>query len=303
MDPEHRIFDRRLLARRRDRAARADVRCDFLLRHVADDIAERLGFVRRSFPVVLDLGAGEGIVGQRLKTAGIGPELIVSMDLSPGQLNRADGPRVVADEELLPFRNASLDLAVSGLALQLVNDLPGALLQIRRALKPDGLMLAAMLGGTSLAELREALVVAEIETTGGASPRVAPFADVRELGALLQRAGFALPVADSETLRVGYASALHLMHDLRAMGWANVLVDRGRRPMRKATLARALAVYQERHGRPDGRIEATFEIVTLTGWAPHESQQKPLRPGTASARLADALGTTERGAGDEAGDG
>lgn len=301
MDREHRIFDRPLLAHRRDRSADAGSDGDFLLRHTADDIAERLGFVRRTFPVVLDLGAGTGILGRRLKSAEIGAELVISSDLSPRQVALADAPRIVADEELLPFRDASLDLVVSGLALQLVNDLPGTLVQIRRALKPDGLMLAAMLGGTSLVELREALVVAETETTGGASPRVAPFADVRELGALLQRAGFALPVADSAILEVGYASALHLMRDLRSMGWTSILLDRRRAPMRRSTLARAVEAYRERHGRPDGRITATFEIVTLTGWAPHESQQKPLRPGTATTRLADALGTTERGAGNEPG--
>ncbi len=186
--------------------------------------------------------------------------------------------------------------------MQLVNDLPGALLQVRRALKPDGLMLAALLGGTTLHELREAFVVAETETTGGASPRVAPFADVRELGALLQRAGFALPVADSEIVEVGYQTPLHLIRDLRSMGWANMLVDRRRVPLRRRTLARALEVYQERHSRPDGRVRATFEIVTLTGWAPHDRQQKPLRPGSAASRLADALGTSEQPAGEKPGE-
>jgi SAM-dependent methyltransferase len=268
-----------------------------LLRHVADDIADRLSLIKRTFSIALDLSAGHGVLGRRLRETGI--DFIVSADLSPGLLSRAAGPCVVADEELLPFRPAGLDLVVSALGLQLVNDLPGALIQIRRALKPDGLLLASLLGGTTLHELREALVVAETETLGGASPRVAPFADVRELGRLLQRAGFTLPVADSETLNVGYPSALHLMRDLRAMGWANMLLDRSRAPLPRATLARAIAVYQERHGRPDGRIGATFEIVTLTGWAPHESQQKPLRPGAAATRLADALGTVERPAGDE----
>ena len=299
MIDRHRIFDRTLLALRRDRTADGEPGSDFLLEHVADDIAERLTFVRRAFPVALDLGAGTGILGRRLRSAGIGADLVVAADLSPRRLAHAAAPRVVADEELLPFRDGSLDLVVSGLALQLVDDLPGALLQIRRALKPDGLMVAALLGGLSLGELREALVVAETETSGGASPRVAPFADVRELGGLLQRAGFALPVADSDTLEVGYASALHLMRDLRAMGWSNVLLDRRRAPMRRSTLARTVEIYRERFGRPDGRVKATFEIVTLTGWSPHESQQKPLRPGTASARLADALGTTETPAGDK----
>jgi SAM-dependent methyltransferase len=298
MDTPHLIFDRALLAKRRDRLRDADEQADFLNRRVADDIAERLAFVRRSFPIVLDLGAGSGVLGRRLETAGIGAEMIISADLSPRLLANATGPKVVADEELLPFRDGSLDLVVSGLALQLVNDLPGALVQIRRALRPDGLMIAALLGGQTLMELREAFVVAETETIGGASPRVAPFADVRDLGALVQRAGFALPVADSETLEVGYASALDLMRDLRAVGWTNVLADRRRAPLRKATLARAVAVYQDRHGRPDGRVKATFEIITLTGWAPHESQQKPLRPGSAAARLADALGTNEQTTGD-----
>jgi SAM-dependent methyltransferase len=299
MDGRPLIFDRALLAARRNRLSPPDGGADFLSRHVADDIAERLAFVRRSFPVVLDLGAGTGLLGRRLRSAGTGAEVLVSTDLSPQQLSKATGPKVVADEELLPFRDGSLDLIVSGLALQLVNDLPGALVQIRRALKPDGLMIAALLGGRTLIELREAFVVAETETLGGASPRVAPFADVRDLGALLQRAGFALPVADSEALEVGYASPLHLMRDLKAMGWANMLVDRRRAPLRKATLARASAVYQERYSRPDGRVKATFEIITLTGWAPHESQQKPLRPGSATARLADALSTTEHPAGDK----
>ena len=196
----------------------------------------------------------------------------------------------VADEEFLPFKPGSLDLVVSGLTLQLVNDLPGALIQIRRALKPDGLMIASLLGGLTLVELREAFVIAETELMGGASPRVAPFADVRDLGQLLQRAGFALPVSDSEVLEVGYASALELMRDLRQMGWANMLVERSRKPISRRLLQRVVEVYAERHGRPDGRVKATFEIVTLTGWAPDESQPKPLKPGSATARLADVLG-------------
>jgi len=219
--------------------------------------------------------------------------------MSESLLSGFDGLRVAADEELLPLRASSLDLVVSALSLQLVNDLPGALLQIRRALKPDGLMLVSLFGGMTLHELREAFALAEAETTGGASPRVIPFADVRELGGLLQRADFALPVADSETLDVSYASALHLMRDLRALGWANPLVERSRRPLRRDTLRRAVEIYQERHARPDGKVRATFEIVTLTGWAPHDSQQKPLRPGSAKARLADALGTAERPTGEK----
>ena len=299
MSSPHQIFDRVLLALRRDRLPPERGQDDFLSRHIADDIADRLTFVRRRFPIALDLGAGAGMLGRRLVAAGIGAEMVIAMDPSARLLALATGPRVVADEELLPFRDSSLDLVVSSLALQFVNDLPGALVQLRRALKPDGLLIAGLLGGRTLEELREAFVVAETETLGGASPRVAPFADVRDLGALLQRAGFALPVADSETLEVGYASPLHLMRELRALGWANMLVDRRRTPLRKSTLERAVAIYQGRHGRPDGRVKATFEIITLTGWAPHESQQKPLRPGSAASRLADALGTTEQGTGDK----
>jgi SAM-dependent methyltransferase len=206
---------------------------------------------------------------------------------------------IVADEEALPFADASLDLAVSALALQSVNDLPGALIQIRRALKPDGPMLAALLCGDTLTELRQAFAQAESEVEGGLSPRVAPFADLRELGALLQRAGFALPVADSDKLVVRYDSAFALMRDLRAMGATNVLAERRRVPLKRATLLRMAETYAKRFSDPDGRVRATFEIAWLTGWAPHESQQKPLKPGSASQRLADALGTKEISAGDK----
>lgn len=295
----HSIFDRSLLAARRNRLAAAVAATDFLHQRVAEDLVDRLSLIRRDFPVVLDLGAASGTLGRSLREAGIGSSILVSADFSADLVASAGPPRVVADEEALPFRDASLDLVVSSLALQLVNDLPGALLQVRRALKPDGLMLASMLGGTSLHELREAFVIAETETTGGASPRVAPFADVRELGALLQRAGFALPVADSEIVEVGYQSPIDLMRDLRSMGWANMLLQRRRVPLRRRTLERVLEIYQERHSRPDGRVRATFEIVTLTAWAPDDSQPKPLRPGAAKTRLADALGTHEQPLGDK----
>src|SRR5439155_25332720 len=215
---------------------------------------------------------------------------------------RRDGPglAVAADEEILPFRDASLDLVVSALALQYVNDLPGTLIQVRRALRPDGLLLAALAGGDTLGELRQAFAAAEAEIEGGVSPRVAPFADLRELGALLQRAGFALPVTDVDRLTVRYASPFALMQDLRRMGATNALVERRRRPLRRATLARMAEIYRERFSDPDGRIRATFEIVWLSGWVPHESQQQPLRPGSAQRRLADALGTEEISAGEKA---
>jgi SAM-dependent methyltransferase len=207
--------------------------------------------------------------------------------------------RVGADEETLPFADGSLDLVTSALTLQFVNDLPGTLIQVRRALKPDGLLLAALVGGESLAELREAIAAAESEIEGGISPRVAPFADVRELGALLQRAGFALPVIDNERLVVRYDSVFALMRDLRRMGATNVLHERRRKPLRRATLRRMTEIYAERFSDADGRLRASFEIVWLSGWAPHESQQKPLKPGSATQRLADALGTSEISTGEK----
>ena len=208
---------------------------------------------------------------------------------------------VAADEEALPFRDASLDLVVSALSLQFVNDLPGTLVQIRRALKPDGLFMAALVGGDTLTELRQSFAAAEAEVEDGVSPRVAPFADLRDVGALLQRAGFALPVTDVDRLTVRYASPLALMHDLRRMGATNPLVERRRRPLRRATLARLMEIYGVRFADADARVRATFEILWLSGWAPHESQQQPLKPGSAATRLADALGTREQSAGEKAG--
>jgi SAM-dependent methyltransferase len=287
------IFDRRLLIARRNRVAATAARHDFLLARVADDLVGRLAAINRTFPLAASIGAYHGLIGRRLRQLP-GIEEVIDVEPASRLLAQCGRPRIEADEEALPFPERSLDLAVSGLSLQFVNDLPGALIQIRRALKPDGLLLAAVVGGSSLAELRTAFLVAEAETTGGASPRVAPFADVRDLGALLQRAQFALPVADSDTVTVTYPDPLALMRELRAMAATNVLRARRRTPLRRATLARAIAVYRERFGLPDGRVPATFEIVTLTGWAPHASQPKPLRPGSATARLADALGTEER---------
>ena len=293
------IFDRRLARLRRDRFAVHAARHEFLLERVADDLAERLAAVRRSFPVVLDLGAHHGLLGRRIGRLP-GVATVIDAEVSAGLLAQCSGLRVQCDEEVLPFRDQSLDLVVSGLSLQLVNDLPGVLTQVRRALKPDGLLLAAMLGGNTLFELRTALLTAEEELEGGASPRVAPFADVRDMGALLQRAQFALPVVDAETVVVTYANPLALMHELRGMGAANALSARSRKPLRRATLLRSFEIYAERFGLANGRIPATFEILTLTGWAPHESQPKPLQPGSAKMRLANALGTTEKPAGDPA---
>lgn len=200
-------------------------------------------------------------------------------------------PDVVADESRLPLADASLDLVLSALTLQFVDDLPGTLVQIRRALKPDGLFLGALIGGTSLTELRQAFVEAETELQGGASPRVLPFADMRLAGSLLQRAGFALPVVDADIVTVRYGNAFDLMKDLRAMGATNVLAERWRRPTHRAVFHRMAEIYQENFADSDGRITATFEIIWMSGWAPHESQQKPLKPGSAQIRLADALQT------------
>jgi NADH dehydrogenase [ubiquinone] 1 alpha subcomplex assembly factor 5 len=208
-------------------------------------------------------------------------------------------PTLVAEAEALPFKPSVFDLVLSNLELHWANDLPGALLQLRQALKPDGLLIASLFGGETLSALRRALLEAELEEEGGASPRVAPFADLRDLGRLLQRAGFALPVVDNDKIEVTYADPLALMRDLRAMGESNALTERRRGFTRRATLARAAARYGELFPRPDGRIAAQFEIVTLTAWAPHESQPQPLAPGSARSRLAAALGTIEHPAGDK----
>jgi len=296
---DHDIFDRALLVRRRERVAAQAQRHEFLLARVADDLIERLGAVQRRFPVAVDLGAYHGLLGRRLRQVpGIG--MVVHTEPAWRLLAQCDGARVQASEEALPFRDQSLDLVTSGLSLQLVNDLPGAFAQIRRALKPDGLFLAALLGGCTLIELRNALLAAEEEIEGGASPRVAPFAELQDFGALLQRARFALPVVDADTVTVTYPDALALMRELRAMGAANALKARRKGSLRRATLLRALTLYQERFGLPNGRIPASFEIITLTAWAPHESQQRPLAPGTATVRLAEALGTQELSAEDVA---
>lgn len=292
------IFDLDLLRRRRDRSAATVPPADFLLARVAEDFAERLQVVRRTFPLALNLGAYNGVVSRALRGVS-GIECIIDAEPSARLLGLCDGPRVLSDTEALPFANATFDLVVSGLALQLVNDLPGVLVQVLRTLKPDGLFMAALLGGETLKELREAWLVAETEITGGASPRVAPFADLRDLGSLLQRAGFAQPVVDADVVTVAYASPLALMYELKAMGAGNALTLRARTPVTRALLARACEVYTERFARPDGRIPATFEIMTLTAWSPDESQQKPLKPGSARMRLADALGVPEHPTGEK----
>ncbi len=293
------IFDRQLLRARRRRAALLGPET-FLLDRVAGELAERLSVVLRRFELALDLGTPGAAVRAalpRLDSVGT----IVTADATSASNAVSASLFVLADEETLPFRDACFDLVVSALALQFVNDLPGVLVQIRRALKPDGLFLAALIGGETLTELRQSFAAAESDVEGGVSPHVAPFADLRDLGALLQRAGFALPVADVDRVTVRYESVFALMHDLRRMGATNALIDRHRAPFKRATLMRMAEIYRQRFADGDGRIRATFEIVWLSGWAPHPGQQQPLKPGSAQTRLADVLGSREISAGEKAG--
>jgi SAM-dependent methyltransferase len=265
------LFDRALLAQRQRRAMRAPE--IFLLERVVDDMADRLAAVKRAFNDVADIWTPGGLqapFGDRFKT-----------------FTRVAAPE--GADEALALAPQSLDLALSVLAFQSINDLPGVLAQVRRALRPDGLLLAAMIGGDTLTELRQAFAAAEAECEGGVSPRVAPFADLRDVGALLQRAGFALPVTDVDRVVVRYASAFGLMQDLRRMGATNTLVERRRTPTRRATILRMAEIYGERFADDDGRIRATFDIIWLSGWAPHDSQPKPLRPGSAMASLEAAV--------------
>jgi SAM-dependent methyltransferase len=267
-----RLFDRALLGARQNRARRFGP-ATFLLDRIVEDMDERLHAVLRDFSDVADIWTpGEALRHQardRFKS-------VTQIGLDAGQ-------------ETLPLQPDTLDLVVSALAFQFVNDLPGVLTQIRRALRPDGLLLAAMIGGDTLTELRQSFAAAEAECEGGVSPRIIPFADLRDVGALLQRAGFALPVTDVDRIMVRYDNAFALMADLRRMGASNILVERRRTPTRRATLLRMAQIYGERFADSDGRIRATFDVIWLSGWAPHASQQQPLKPGSAKAALAEAV--------------
>jgi SAM-dependent methyltransferase len=275
---------------------------DFLFRAGAERLADRLDDMRGGFARVLELGAHGALLREAIG-ARAGAEAYVVADAALPLAAAARGLRVVADEEALPFAEGAFDLVVANLGLHWINDLPGTLIQMRRCLRPDGLLLASMLGGRTLEELRACLLAAEAEVAGGASPRVSPFADARDAGGLLQRAGFALPVVDADLLVASYPDALALMRDLRGMGESNATLDRRRAFTRREVLLRAAAIYAERFGGPDGRVPASFEILTLTAWAPAPTQPRPLRPGSAAARLADALGTVEKPAGERAGGG
>jgi len=272
------LFDRTLLRARHNRASHRKP-ATFLLDRVAEDAMERLHPVLRDFKSAADIGTA----GNQLRD-----RLVERVD----QLAPIDLPDL--ESEPLPLQPDSLDLAVSALAFQFVNDLPGLLTQIRRALRPDGLLLAAMIGGDTLTELRQSFATAEAECEGGVSPRVAPFADLRDVGALLQRAGFALPVTDVDRIVVRYDNAFALMQDLRSMGATNILVERRRTPSRRATMFRMAQIYAQRFADADGRIRATFDVIWLSGWAPHESQQKPLQPGSAKVSLAEAVRRVKR---------
>ncbi len=281
------LFDRRVLRMRRGRVAPTLSRVDFLIREAAVRLLERLGDVRRAFPLALELGCHTGQLAAALPGTGQIGQLIQA-DLAERMVRQAQGVRVVADEEALPFGPACLDLVVSCFSLHWVNDLPGTLAQVRHALKPDGLFLAIMPGGTTLFELRESLMRAELEIVGGAGPRVSPFVDVRDAGMLLQRAGLALPVVDVDTVTVTYDHPLKLIAELRAMGEANALAQRGR-ALDRPTLGRACAIYRELFGDRAHRVPATFQLLTLSAWAPGPGQPQPIRRGSGRVNLAEAL--------------
>jgi len=301
-DTPPRLFDRALLRRRRDRAAPSLPDCGFLVERAAEDLLDRLLPVVRDFPLALALGGG-GAIGRALANqtdaaAKIGA--LIETDLSPRHAT-GGGMTLAMDEEAFALADESLDLVLSPLALHWTNDLPGTLIQINRALKPDGFFAAALVGGASLTELRQSLMAAEGELSDGVNARVSPFADAQDLSGLLQRAGFALPVADVDRMTVRYDTMFDLMRDLRGMGETSALVSRPRKPATKALFLRAAEIYAERFSDADGRIRATFEIIHAAGWAPHPGQPKPKRPGSATVRLADVLGVKEQSAGEKAG--
>lgn len=298
------IFDRTALRHQRDRRAKQFDDADFLIREVSERLFDRVLDIPRRFPLALDIGCHAGALGALALDSPV--ETLVQMDISPNFAGRAAFENKTAltlcgDEEALPVTPGIFDLAMSCLSLHWVNDLPGALIQIKRALKPDGLFLGAIFGGDTLRELRAALLEAEIDILGGASPRVSPFADIRDAAGLMQRAGFALPVVDQETIEVTYETAFALMQDIRLMGEAGIVLERRKSFTPRSVFLRAAEIYAERHSNAEGRISARFDILFLHGWAPHDTQQQPLKRGSAQTRLADALEATEHSAGEKAG--
>ena len=284
------IFDRDLIKQRRARALKNFSDHDFLFEWSKNQISDRLMDVTRNFDLALHIGGRCPISSKHSKI-----NHLWTMDITD---QNADG-YIQASEEFLPFATQSLDMVMSNLCLHSVNDLPGTLLQIRQSLKPDGLFLASMLGGETLHELRQVLTDTELELYGGISPRISPFADKPQMGDLLQRAGYALPVVDSDIITVTYDNVFKLFADLRGMGESNTILARNKTPVGKEFFMRAAQLYHERHSEPDGRIVASFEVIFLLGWAPHQSQQKPLKPGSAKHSLAEALGTNEITAGED----
>lgn len=279
------IFDRVQLRHNRDRAALTYPDHDFLFREVADRLHDKYLDINRDFQRIVDLGCHGGEMAQRLPG-----KTVIQQDLSRGLLDRARGVRLQGDEEALPYRSGALDLIFSNLSLHWVNDLPGCLYQIRQSLKPDGLFLGALLGGETLQELRHCMMEAEVNLRGGLSPRISPFMTLQDAGGLLQRAGFALPVVDTDRLTVTYENAFKLMQELRAMGEGNILTKRFRGLSSRAVMAEAARLYGEKFTDERGRIVVTFDILYLTGWSPHDSQQKPLKPGQGKVNLADVFG-------------
>ena len=291
-----RLFDTDLIRQNRLRAEdSAAAGSDFLLRIICDELAERLAAVERNFDTAVSLQAGHPVLCDQLHASRKVTRLIrIEQHASLFKTPSAARDNLVAELDQLPLADNSAGLVVAPGYLHLTNDLPGLLVQINRLLLPDGLLLAALPGGGTLAELRDALLSAEAEATGGASPRVVPFPEMRDCGSLLQRTGFALPVIDAETQIVRYDDIHALMRDLKNMGMANPLLARSRIPASRGLFRRAAEIYAQRSSDPDGRIRATFNFIYLSGWKPHESQQKPLAPGSARTRLAEALGTREK---------
>ncbi len=282
------IFNRNRLKQHRTRAASTINECDFLLREMAERLADRLADVNRSFPLALDLGAHHGVMTDVLEGRGdIGH--LVQADLSEAMIRKTGGLRVVADEEALPFAENNFDLVMSCGSLHWVNDLPGTLIQIQKALKPDGLFLAILPGGETLKELRQSFEQTEMQMKGGVSPRISPFVDVRDAGSLLQRAGFALPVVDSDVLTVEYEHPLKLLADLRGMGETSALSEGNKHFISRTFMMAVMEHYTQHFVAEEGRVRASFELVTMTGWKPHESQQQPAKRGSGKMFLGDAL--------------
>lgn len=296
------LFDRALLRQRRARSAGSVSDYNFLVQRAFEDMGDRVVGITRDFDRGALLGGGPGLMAApagALVREKVG--WLCRADLAPSIAAQLTGPALALDEEALPFASESLDIVLAPWGLHWTNDLPGALVQINHALKPDGFFACALPGGSTLTELRQCLMAAESELTGGVAARVSPLAGTFDLAALLQRAGFAMPVADVDRVTVRYDHIFALMADLRGMGETSILADRPRTPASRTLFARAGQIYAERFADPDGRIRATFEIIHAAGWAPHPDQPKPKRPGSATHRLADALGVQEKSLGEKAG--